>query len=150
MNNLQRWLIVNNKNMEAKFLNKYINKPLPWLITKCQESVNEYIRLRDKDETCISCGKYKELQAGHFYSAGHNQCLRFNEDNIHGQCVQCNMHLNGNLLEYRKGLIRRYNEDFVTKLDETIIYYQSKGYKHDRIGIIETMYKYRKKVKELK
>ena len=48
------------------------------------------IRLRDKHQPCISCGKPLEgkYDAGHFFQQQNNRS-RFNEDNVHGQCVHC-------------------------------------------------------------
>jgi hypothetical protein len=71
-----------------------------------QKVFNQYIRLRDKDLGCISCGTRKDVEyaAGHFYPTTY-QFLRFNEDNVHKQCNKhCNMMLRGNLNEYRPAL----------------------------------------------
>ncbi len=67
-----------------------------------QKVFNKYIRLRDQGKNCISCnrvlkGKY---DAGHFFSVGAYPNLRFNEDNVHAQCVHCNQHKHGNIAEY--------------------------------------------------
>ena len=75
----------------------------------CQISFNTFIRERDKGKQCISCptilqGKY---DAGHFYNCHGHPSLRFDENNVFGQCVFCNQHKHGNLIEYRKGLIER-------------------------------------------
>lgn len=83
---------------------------------------NAYIRERDKNKPCISCkappGTFK-LTAGHFFPAGSYKNLRFNEDNVHGQCwYNCNKNKSGNLTEYRIGLIERIGEDKVTQLEE--------------------------------
>jgi hypothetical protein len=74
-----------------------------------QQVFNKYIRLRDKDKGCISCGKplVGKFDAGHFYNANNHWYIRFHPDNVHGQCVLCNQHKHGNLLEYRQGLINR-------------------------------------------
>jgi len=68
---------------------------------------NTYIRMRDKDKPCISCGcdmKNRKGDASHFYSVGSNPSLRFDEDNVHLSCVPCNQYLHGNLLEYAERL----------------------------------------------
>lgn len=74
-----------------------------------QATFNSYIRERDKDKGCISCGKplTKKFDAGHFYNANNHHAIRFNPDNVHGQCVECNQWKHGNLIEYRKALIER-------------------------------------------
>lgn len=78
---------------------------------------NAWIRIRDSDQTCISCAKDTTLQAGHFHSAGKHNHLRFNEDNVHGQCLQCNYFLSGNLLNYRKNLEKKIGTERLEKLD---------------------------------
>jgi ribosomal protein L37E len=73
-----------------------------------QASFNAYIRQRDKDKPCISCGTYNgKMNAGHYMSVGSTPELRFNEDNVHKQCERCNTHLSGNLVNYRISLIER-------------------------------------------
>lgn len=78
---------------------------------------NTWIRLRDHDQPCISCGRPTSLQAGHFHSAGKHNHLRFNEDNVHGQCLQCNYFLSGNLIKYRKNLEKKIGSERLEKLD---------------------------------
>lgn len=76
---------------------------------EAQAAFNGFIRARDKDKPCISCGRFHtgSYDAGHYRTAGGNPELRFNEDNCHRQCVQCNQHLHGNIVNYRIGLIDR-------------------------------------------
>jgi hypothetical protein len=72
--------------------------------------VNRYIKLRDADKPCISCGTtaYVQYAAGHFRTVKAASHLRFNEDNIHKQCNRyCNSGLSGNIAEYRPRLIAR-------------------------------------------
>mgnify|MGYP003648315059 FL=1 len=74
-----------------------------------QTVFNTYIRERDKDLPCISCGKNndKQFHAGHYRSVGSCPELRFEELNVWRQCATCNTYLHGNLIEYRKELINR-------------------------------------------
>ena len=76
---------------------------------------NKYIRERDKDLPCISCGTTKAFSwhAGHYRSVGACPSLRFEALNCHKQCSKCNTHLSGNLWEYRIELINRIGEDAV-------------------------------------
>lgn len=92
--------------------------PLPNLLKRAQSVFNTWIRLRDKDKGCISCGGAVE-QAGHYFSQGHHSALRFNEMNNNGQCVRCNMYLSGNLIKYRQGLVNRYGEAKVKMLERS-------------------------------
>ncbi|NDV93501.1 recombination protein NinG [Dysgonomonas sp. 521] len=87
-----------------------------WL-NDLQKVFNKYIRLRDKGMPCISCGcsLVGKYDAGHFFSLGAYPNLRFNEDNVHGQCVACNQHRHGNTTEYSLSLpmrigIERYEQ----------------------------------------
>lgn len=91
--------------------------PLPKLLKKCQDVFNAYIRARDRDKGCISCGGPKVEHASHYFNMGHYSALRYTEDNVHGSCVRCNTWLHGNLLEYRKGLIKRIGEEKVKMLE---------------------------------
>jgi len=64
---------------------------------------NKYVRYRDVKKGCISCGASLigvKFDAGHCFPVGHYPNLRFDEDNVHGQCVKCNQHQHGNQAEY--------------------------------------------------
>jgi hypothetical protein len=95
-------------------------KPLKEWLKDAETWVNKYVRMRDVNEPCISCGTMANVQyaAGHFRTvkaAGH---LRFNLDNIHKQCNSyCNRHLSGNIAEYRPALIRKIGLDRVLALE---------------------------------
>ena len=80
---------------------------------------NKYIRLRDQDDGCISCGSKSAYayHAGHYRSIGSAGHLRFNELNCHRQCSACNTHLSGNLIQYRLGLIRKIGIHAVETLE---------------------------------
>lgn len=95
-------------------------KPLSYFADKAQRAVNALIRERDKDEPCISCGRYHEgkWNAGHYISRGRSPALRYHPDNIHKQCEPCNTSLSGNLVEYRKGLIEKIGIDRVGWLEQ--------------------------------
>lgn len=90
------------------------------IVKKLQAEFNKFIRNRDEKINCVSCGvtlEGKKFDAGHFYNANNHWALRFDEDNVHGQCVRCNRHLHGNLLEYRKGLIQRIGNERYERLE---------------------------------
>lgn len=131
--------------MEAKQIKRYINRPIPWLIAKATEVFNAYIRKRDENEPCISCGSWSQRQAGHFYSGGHYPELRFNENNVNGQCLRCNLHLSGNLIEYRKNLIKKIGIEEVEKLDQIVAITRQTGYKWDKFRLIEIIITYSNK-----
>lgn len=128
--------------LTANQIKKYAKYSVPQLRIKAGSRFRKWIRNRDKDKPCISCGSTKDLQAGHFYSAGHHPGLEFNEDNVNHQCLQCNYHLHGNLNEYRKKLIKLIGAESVEELDRISDYFRKHGYKHDRIRLIEILIKY--------
>ncbi len=71
-----------------------------WLADVQNNSFNPFIRERDKDEPCISCGRYDyeikesfvggKWDCGHYLSRGAYPELRFEEENAHKQCKSCN------------------------------------------------------------
>jgi len=101
---------------------------LPKLKKKAQDIFNKWIRMRDYDQRCISCNGPVE-QAGHYFSSGHFSALTFNE-----------MNLNGNLIFYRQGLIRKYGEDKVNELEKLA---EVRTYKWSRTELEEIINKYR-------
>jgi hypothetical protein len=89
---------------------------LPKLKKKAQDKFNAWIRNRDRELGCISCGNPID-HAGHYFSSGHYSALTMDEMNVHAQCLRCNNFLHGNLIKYRMGLIQRYGEDYVNELE---------------------------------
>lgn len=95
-------------------------KPLKHWEDLTQRVVNDYIRERDRDLPCISCGTWTTVQweAGHFRSRGKASHLRYHEDNIHAQCHHCNVHLSGNQQQYRINLIAKIGAERVEALEK--------------------------------
>lgn len=84
-----------------------------------QQVFNKYIRLRDKNQLCISCQKPpKKQNAGHYFSSGGHSNVRFDEDNVHLQCEHCNTYLSGNLLMYNHNLLYKIGSDKFIALHE--------------------------------
>lgn len=87
---------------------------------KAQAVFNKYIRLRDIEKGCISCGtplQNRKFDAGHYYPTTY-QGIRFHENNVHGQCVPCNRNKHGNLHEYRKRITERISQEQLNWLDD--------------------------------
>lgn len=84
-----------------------------------QKEVNAYVRARDQGLPCISCGKpwQPDFQAGHYRSRGAAGHLALDPRNIHGQCVQCNLHKHSNAVEYRIRLVDRCGVALVEALE---------------------------------
>lgn len=131
--------------MEAKTIQKYQKFSLLKLKETATKHFNAFIRRRDAEHTCISCGERKPLQAGHFYSAGHYSVLRFNEDNVHGQCMRCNYFLSANLIKYRINLIEKIGRERVENLDIAAENSKRISYKWNRFILIEIIEKYKTK-----
>ena len=78
-------------------------------LKELQAAFNQWIRLRDAGKSCIACGRYHQGQnhAGHYRSVGSCPELRFEPDNVHLTCQPCNVHLSGNLIQMRIGMIKK-------------------------------------------
>lgn len=89
------------------------------LIELSQIVVNKYIRLRDLNKPCCSCGHFgdRQFHAGHYQNVGGHRQLRFYTLNIHKQCSICNCRKSSNNQEYRPFMINKYGLDFVEKLE---------------------------------
>ena len=114
--------------------------PLPKLLKKTQDVFNRWIRSRDKDKGCISCGAVV-TEAGHYHSAGHYSALRFSEINTNGQCTRCNCFLSGNLIHYRQGLVKRYGEEKVLMLENSARFVRIKKWSRFELETLISHYK---------
>jgi endogenous inhibitor of DNA gyrase (YacG/DUF329 family) len=119
-----------------------------------QAAFNAYIRYRDDDDACISCGNYtmSDLMgggwdAGHYRSTGSAQHLRVGGFlaalNCHKQCVKCNRFLSGNVAEYRKRLIKKIGQDLVDKIEAD---QDSRNYSIEDLQRITLIYRKRKRI----
>lgn len=117
-------------------------KTLSQLENEAKKPFQKYIRLRDADLPCISCGTYTAsiFDGGHFYKAEIYSGLIFNEDNCHKQCRKCNSFLGGNENNYRLGLIDRYGENFVLNLDRLAISQRNYRYSREELKTIKKRY----------
>lgn len=108
-----------------------------------------YVRMRDQSQPCISCGKTEaKWDGGHYLKAEIYTGLIFDEDNCHKQCSYCNDQLQGNVLEYREGLIKRIGRLSVELLEARKDL--SRVYKFSREELIEIAETYKQKIKNLK
>lgn len=103
---------------EYKARKEAIKTRSDWL-KEAQQAFNAFIRARDAQLPCISCGRHHSgaYDAGHYRSVGSMPALRFHEDNCHKQCVPCNQHKAGNVVEYRIRLVARIGTDRVAILE---------------------------------
>ncbi len=88
-------------------------------LREAQAAFNEWVRLRDADLPCISCGRFHDGQyhAGHYRTVGANPELRFEPLNVHKQCAPCNNHKSGDIVNYRINLVQRIGADTVEWLE---------------------------------
>lgn len=106
---------------------------------EAQAAVNKFIRLRDADLPCISCGRFHQgaHDAGHYLSVGARPELRFDELNIHKQCVPCNQHKSGNVVLYRINLLEKIGDEAVAYLEGP---HEPKKYTVEELKTIKATY----------
>lgn len=94
-------------------------------LRKADTAFSLFIRTRDAQPyegrafRCISCNRVlpiEQADCGHYVNRQH-MSLRFSEQNCHAQCRQCNRFDEGNIQEYRRGLIRKIGESRVNLLE---------------------------------
>ncbi|MDM0024096.1 recombination protein NinG [Variovorax saccharolyticus] len=129
---------------------------VPQLIKEAQHEFNAYRRLADKiaGHPCISCGRplnwgteggSHQVDCGHYRSTGSASHLRFDEDNAHAQCVNCNRYGAGRAVDYRLGLIARIGLERVERLEAA-----NDVVKWDRDTLRQIKTIYRAKLRDLK
>jgi hypothetical protein len=109
-------------------------------LREAQAAFNGWIRLRDADRPCVSCGRHHEGQyhAGHYRSVGANPELRFEPLNVWKQCAPCNTHLSGNLVNYRLSLLQLIGDAQVEWLEGP---HSARKYTVDEIKTIKADYR---------
>ena len=114
-------------------------KPRAAYMKETQSAFNAWVRARDANEPCISCGRHHQgkYDAGHYRSVGSNPALRFEPLNCHRQCVPCNQHKSGNAIEYRIGLVARIGAEAVAWLEGR---HEPKHYSIDDLKQIKARY----------
>lgn len=87
-------------------------------IVLTKRACHAYIRYRDREEPCICCGEPlgEEYHAGHWLESGNNPRVRYNEDNIHGQRLQCNFFKGGDSGQYERNLRNKIGDARVDAL----------------------------------
>lgn len=108
----------------------------------------KWVRKRDKDLPCISCGNTGDRlwDGGHYKKSELYRGVIFNEDNVHKQCRKCNSYLDGNEANYRNGLVERIGEKRVKALEQLAELTKKKRYSAEEL--LEIKNKYLKLLKE--
>lgn len=94
-------------------------KPKGQYMKEAQTAFNAWVRERDAELPCISCGRHHQgkYDAGHYRTVGSNPALRFEPLNCHRQCSPCNTHKSGDIVNYRIELVKRIGIDKVDWLE---------------------------------
>ena len=113
---------------------------------EAQTAFNRWVRLRDADKPCISCGRHHtgQYHAGHYMSRGARPELTYEPLNCHKQCAPCNTHLSGNIALYRGRLIEKVGAEAVAWLEGP---HEQKHYTTDDLKAIKA--DYTRKAREL-
>lgn len=135
------------KKTDRAELIKYNQNDVKLRMEVAKKTIQEYVRLRDINEPCISCRKptAKQWDGGHYMNSQYFSAIRFNTFNIHKQCSHCNDWNNENKQNYRIHLINKIGIDKVEWLEsqnQTVKY--SAEYLNRLIKVV------RKKIKRLK
>lgn len=112
-----------------------------------QQAFNAWVRERDAELPCISCGRHHQgkYDAGHYRTVGSNPALRFEPLNCHRQCSPCNTQLSGNIVNYRIALVKRIGAEQVDWLEGP---HEPKKYTIEELKAMTA--DYRAKTRELK
>lgn len=133
---MSRMILITTISINMWYKTKKKDKPLPLfdkagvtvrkkpdLKAKLDKEFSIFIRLRDAMSNgafkCISCGQIKPFEQadnGHYVNRQHMN-TRFDETNCNAQCRHCNRFMEGNIQNYRKGLIAKYGEQRVILLE---------------------------------
>jgi len=120
------------------------------VINKLDIAFSKYIRLKNSfmgEATCVTCGvtkPWKQMQAGHYESRGH-YATRWDEQNVHVQCVGCNVFKKGNYTVYARYMVRRYGEGILEELAVRSV----TTVKMPTSDLIDLVFEYRDKAREL-
>ena len=111
--------------------------------SEAKTEFQKYIRKRDAEFPCISCGTMTAdlWDGGHFKKAEIYSGVIFDEMNCHKQCRKCNRFLGGNELNFREGLIARYGEEYVLQIEQKAVH--TRNYKFTKDELKELKEKYR-------
>ena len=112
-----------------------------------QQAFNAWVRERDAELPCISCGRHHagQYHSGHYRTVGASPELRFEPLNAWKQCAPCNNYLSGNLINYRISLLQKIGEEKVIWLEGP---HEAKKYTIEELKAMTA--DYRAKTRELK
>ncbi|MCV0420082.1 MAG: recombination protein NinG [Microbacterium sp.] len=116
-------------------------------LKEAQVAFNAWIRERDRDLPCVSCGRHHQGQyhCGHYRTVAGSPALRYEPLNCAKQCAPCNNHKSGDIVNYRIELVKRIGQEAVEWLEGP---HEPKRYTIEDLKEITSIY--RAKVRELK
>jgi len=113
-----------------------------------KQVVHEFVRERDKYKPCVSCGCEwnSDFQAGHHYKAETFETLKYNLDNINGQCYRCNNFMDGAFDNYALNLPKRIGQERYNNL----VYLASIDKQQSKVWNFDNLKAIRDEVRRLK
>lgn len=96
---------IKKENEKNKIQGKALYKHLLRTVT------HTLIKILDKEQKCISLGKDKADEAGHFFGVGRHPALKYHLLNIYSQSHYDNCHLNGNESVYSQNLLDLFGKE---------------------------------------
>ncbi|ANI29461.1 protein ninG [Yersinia entomophaga] len=132
------------KQLKVRRINAH---PKTYWIKQAQQAVNAFVRARDSNLPCVSCGTTSAAQwdAGHYRTTAAAPQFRFDPRQIHKQCSVCNQHKSGNIVPYRVELIKRIGIETVEAIENN---HERSSYSIEELKSIRDYY--RLELKKLK
>jgi len=111
---------VKSKKVHAKQKSDFYANDVKTRKKAAKDACHSYIRMRDREQSCICCGETlgNDFQAGHWLPSGSNTKIRYHEDNIHAQRLNCNYFKGGDSGDYKDNLIDKIGSERVKYLLE--------------------------------
>lgn len=122
------------------------DKSIPELIKLATIVFNKSVKQRQMFNgkgICMACEKLFDksyLDASHLFNAKQFPSVRFDEDNVHLCCIECNRYLEGNLAPYRLRLEDKIGHIAMGELKERAMV---KGFKWDKQELLDIISKYK-------
>jgi hypothetical protein len=127
----QRSLAIKSEKRILKAVKETLKKR-PYYVKQLQDEINRLVRLIDTGHPCISSGNITgQFHAGHYYSVGGNDTIRFHLMNIYAQTSEQNRFKSGNPIGYREGLCNTFGAEHLDYVDSL------KGHPTVNLSIIE-------------
>ena len=115
----------------------------PKRLQKAKKVFQSWIRKRDKNQPCISCGTTlsKQWDGGHYLKAELYSGVIFDERNVNKQCVSCNKYKDGNVTAYRQQLVKKIGTKAVEDLEQLANKTRFKKWSSNELEEIKRKYK---------